>query len=114
MECVQLAAAFSDFSAFGLLSSFVIRHFSAVPLENTLIKSLTHPNTDRRWMSDPICQNLNQKTMTALYTSSSRNAKTARLPHTLRDQINRRLHNNEQAKTILPWLNSLPEVKSLL
>ena len=46
--------------------------------------------------------------------SSTRNGKIARLPHALRDEINRRLRDNQQAKTILPWLNDLPEVKTLL
>jgi hypothetical protein len=44
----------------------------------------------------------------------SPNGKTARLPHALRDQLNRRLRNGEPANTILPWLNDLPEVKTLL
>src|SRR5438034_8402009 len=52
--------------------------------------------------------------MNSLYTSSSRNGKIARLPHTIREQLNDRLQNNAQAKTILPWLNDLPEVRSLL
>jgi len=46
--------------------------------------------------------------------ASSRTGKIARLPHSLRDQLNRRLRENEPAKTILPWLNALPEVKALL
>src|SRR5262245_51926613 len=51
--------------------------------------------------------------MKSAYTST-RNGKIARLPRTIRDQLNRRLENGDQAKSILPWLNSLPEVKSLL
>src|SRR2546425_12179173 len=46
--------------------------------------------------------------------ASTRNGKIARLPHALREQINRRLRDNRQAKTILPWLNDLPEGKTLL
>src|SRR5205085_7915166 len=41
-------------------------------------------------------------------------AKSHVSPHSTREEINRRLQNNQQAKTILPWLNSLPEVKTLL
>jgi hypothetical protein len=52
--------------------------------------------------------------MNNLYASSLRHGKIARLPHTLRDQINRRLQNSEQDKTLLPWLNNLPEVKTIL
>jgi hypothetical protein len=54
------------------------------------------------------------KNMNNPYASSSRNGKIARLPHTVRDQLNRRLQNSDQAKTLLPWLNNLPEVKTLL
>lgn len=46
--------------------------------------------------------------------SPSRSGKIARLPHDLRDQLNRRLQNGEQSDTILPWLNNLPETKTLL
>ena len=37
-----------------------------------------------------------------------------RLPSPIRDQLNQRLQDNEPAKTILEWLNNLPEVKTLL
>jgi hypothetical protein len=40
--------------------------------------------------------------------------KIARLPHTVREQVNRRLHDGERASTILPWLNGLPQVKKIL
>ena len=46
--------------------------------------------------------------------TSTPNGKIGRLPHTIRDQLNRRFQNHEQGKTILPWLNQLPEVKTLL
>ena len=46
--------------------------------------------------------------------SPSRSGKIARLPQDLRDQLNRRLQNGEQSDTLLPWLNNLPEVKTLL
>src|SRR5690348_12700177 len=52
--------------------------------------------------------------MNTLYTSSTRNGKIAHLPHTIREQLNLRLQNKDQARTILPWLNSLPEVKKIL
>src|SRR3954468_6317546 len=44
----------------------------------------------------------------------SRIGKVARLPHSLREQLNLRLLDHEPAKSILPWLNSLPEVKAIL
>src|SRR5690349_6814976 len=40
--------------------------------------------------------------------------KIARLPHSLREQLNQRLLDGQTSKTILPWLNHLPEVKTLL
>jgi hypothetical protein len=40
--------------------------------------------------------------------------KIPRLPHALRAQLNQRLLNGEQSPTLLPWLNSLPEVQKIL
>lgn len=45
---------------------------------------------------------------------TTRKGKIARLPKSIRDQVNVRLLNNETAGTILPWLNALPEVKAVL
>ena len=44
----------------------------------------------------------------------TRNGKIARLPLPVREQINRRLENGEEAKQIAEWLNTLPEVTSLM
>src|SRR5690349_20841802 len=46
--------------------------------------------------------------------SISRIGKVARLSHSIREQLNLRLLDHEPAKSILPWLNSLPEVKAIL
>lgn len=43
----------------------------------------------------------------------TRNGKIARLPKALRDQLNRRLDNNEHGKSLVQWLNSLPEVQNV-
>ncbi len=43
-----------------------------------------------------------------------RNGKIARLPHGVREQLNRRLQNGEQGKTLVAWLNSLPAVAVML
>jgi len=40
--------------------------------------------------------------------------KIARLPETLREQLNHRLLDNHPASDILPWLNDLPGVKEIL
>jgi len=40
--------------------------------------------------------------------------KISRLPKRLRDQVDLRLANSQPAKTLLPWLNSLPEVQEIL
>src|SRR4051812_21696650 len=40
--------------------------------------------------------------------------KIARLPHQIRQQLNHRIQDGEQGKSILKWLNSLPEVKAVL
>src|SRR5437667_1220681 len=43
-----------------------------------------------------------------------RTGKIARLPYDIREQLNRRLQDGEQGKSILKWLNALPEVKAVL
>ena len=43
-----------------------------------------------------------------------RTGKIARLPHEIRQQLNRRLEDSEEAEPILKWLNALPEVKKVL
>ena len=40
--------------------------------------------------------------------------KITRLPSNIRDQLHQRLANGETSELILPWLNSLPEVKAIL
>lgn len=44
----------------------------------------------------------------------TRNGKIARLPKTVRDQLNRRLLDGEQGKKLVAWLNGLPEVQDVL
>ena len=44
----------------------------------------------------------------------TRNGKIARLPQTIREQINRRLDNGQEGKQIAEWLNTLPEVADLI
>src|SRR6266849_3685012 len=44
----------------------------------------------------------------------TRNGKIARLPNDLRDQLNCRIRDGEPGKSLLRWLNGLPEVKALL
>jgi hypothetical protein len=44
----------------------------------------------------------------------SRNGKIACLPQPIREQVNRRLLNDEEARSIIQWLNGTPEVLALL
>jgi flagellar biosynthesis GTPase FlhF len=44
----------------------------------------------------------------------TRNGKIARLPQSIREQINRRLQNGGEGKQITVWLNTLPEVAALM
>ena len=44
----------------------------------------------------------------------TRKGKIARLPNDIREQINSRLRDGEEGKSILTWLNSLPEVQTIL
>ena len=45
---------------------------------------------------------------------TSRRGKIARLPLPVREQLNTRLLNGEEAKTVLLWLNALPAVQEIL
>lgn len=45
---------------------------------------------------------------------TTRKGKIARLPKTIRDQINGRLADNQPASVILPWLNALEAVRAIL
>jgi hypothetical protein len=45
---------------------------------------------------------------------STRKGKIATLPAKIREEINRRLHDGEQAKQILPWLNADKDVLRVL
>jgi hypothetical protein len=44
----------------------------------------------------------------------TRHGKIARLPLTLREELNCRMQNGQLSPALLPWLNQLPEVQSLL
>jgi hypothetical protein len=46
--------------------------------------------------------------------SDQRRGKIARLPRSVRDQLNVRLDDGHDADQILPWLNDLPEVREVL
>jgi hypothetical protein len=43
-----------------------------------------------------------------------RHGKIARLPHALRERLNRRLRNNESVPRLLAWLNADPTVRKIL
>ena len=44
----------------------------------------------------------------------TRNGKIARLPWSIRNELNRRLRDGEEGKRLVEWLNSLPEVQEAL
>ncbi len=44
----------------------------------------------------------------------TRNGKIARLPLPVRENLNRRLQDGQQGKKLVLWLNSLPEVQSVI
>jgi hypothetical protein len=45
---------------------------------------------------------------------SARNGKIARLPRSLRNQLNERLDRSEESPQLLDWLNALPEVQKVV
>jgi hypothetical protein len=47
-------------------------------------------------------------------TLTSRTGKIARLPHEVREQLNQKIRNGEIGRKICEWVNSLPEVQSVL
>lgn len=44
----------------------------------------------------------------------SRNGKPARLPREIREELNRRLQDNEPGGSLLAWLNALPATQAVL
>jgi hypothetical protein len=44
----------------------------------------------------------------------ARIGRIARLPHEVREELNRRLRGGEKARRLVPWLNSLPAVQAVL
>jgi len=44
----------------------------------------------------------------------TRNGKIAHLPRSMREELNRRLHDGEQGNRLVAWLNSLSETQSML
>ncbi|MCE9609886.1 MAG: hypothetical protein K8R23_06715 [Chthoniobacter sp.] len=44
----------------------------------------------------------------------TRNGKIARLPRAVRQELNRRLHEGEQGKRLVMWMNALPEVQAIV
>ncbi|MDR3404929.1 MAG: hypothetical protein P4L99_20665 [Chthoniobacter sp.] len=45
---------------------------------------------------------------------NTRNGKIARLPKAIRDELNQRLQDGIEGKSLVEWLNGLPEVQSLV
>ena len=45
---------------------------------------------------------------------ASRRGKIARLPRTIREELNRRLRDGESGTKLLAWLNALPEVQCIV
>ena len=46
--------------------------------------------------------------------SAAPKGKIGRLPKAIQEQVNRRLENGEKARTLVAWLNALPEVQAVL
>ena len=44
----------------------------------------------------------------------TRNGKIARLPRSVRQELNRRLDDGEQGRKLVAWLNALPEVQAIV
>lgn len=46
--------------------------------------------------------------------NTTRKGKIARIPRTIREELNQRLHDGATAGDVLPWLNELPVVQEIL
>jgi len=46
--------------------------------------------------------------------NSNRNGKIACLPETVRNELNRRLHDGERGQPLIAWLNDLPDVRQIM
>jgi hypothetical protein len=46
--------------------------------------------------------------------SATRNGKIARLPHIVREELNRRIRDGQKGKRLVVWLNGLREVKAVI
>jgi hypothetical protein len=46
--------------------------------------------------------------------STTRTGKIARLPQAVREQLNQRLYAGETGRSLLAWVNALPEVRAVL
>lgn len=46
--------------------------------------------------------------------NTTRNGRIARLPRPVRQELNRRLHEGEEGKKLVAWLNALPEVQAIV
>src|SRR5258706_9401477 len=46
--------------------------------------------------------------------NNTRTGKIARLPDSIREELNHRLQNNERGKSLIKWLNGLSEVQAVL
>jgi hypothetical protein len=64
--------------------------------------------------ANPKSIKLNQAESSQKTNSMTRNGKIARLPLSIREQINHRLQNGEAGKQIAEWLNTLPEAQAVL
>jgi hypothetical protein len=45
---------------------------------------------------------------------TTRKSKIARLPHSIREQLNQRLHDGHDARQLMDWLGTLPKVQAVL
>jgi len=59
------------------------------------------------------CHNLREDSGNDI-NMNAHNGKIGRLPGAVREQLNQRLADGEPARTVLVWLNALPEVQSVL
>lgn len=46
--------------------------------------------------------------------SKTRNGKIARLPHQVREELNRRIRDGQEGKALVEWMNGLEEVRAVL
>ncbi len=69
-------------------------------------------NQSAEHLTNPLTNPLLHQSITPI--PMARKGKIARLPHSIREQVNQRLQDGHDAKSLIEWLSPMPEVQTVL